>query len=56
MPLILTCLHAFQIALGKVCSICFPTLHQHMQQSAGTTYGMVVFSSELSACIPEIQC
>lgn len=32
MPLILTYLHAFQIAFGKACSICFPTLRQHMQQ------------------------
>lgn len=33
MPLVPTCLHAFQIAFGKAQSICFPTLHQHMQQS-----------------------
>lgn len=33
MPLVATCLHAFQIAFGKACSICFPTLRQHMQQS-----------------------
>lgn len=33
MPLVPTCLHAFQIAFGKAQSICFPTLHQHTQQS-----------------------
>lgn len=33
MPLVPTCLHAFQIAFGKARSICFPTLRQHMQQS-----------------------
>lgn len=33
MPLVPTCLHAFQIAFGKAQSICFPTLHQCMQQS-----------------------
>lgn len=33
MPLVPTCLHAFQIAFGKARSTCFPTLCQHMQQS-----------------------
>lgn len=33
MPLVPTCLHAFQIAFGKAQSICFPTLHQHVWQS-----------------------